>query len=143
MSTDIQIGASSWRRVEVGRVLKLETGTLATIVEIIDHKRALVDGPSSDPKLATARTTVSFANTLLTPLVIENLPRGARTGAVKKAWEKSEIDAKWKEGNWAKKQLQQERRQSLTDFDRFKVMRLKKQRRFEERKALAKIKASA
>ena len=43
----------------------------------------------------------------------------------------------------AKKQLQQERRQSLTDFDRFKVMRLKKQRRFEERKALAKIKAAA
>ncbi|KAK0633104.1 ribosomal protein L14-domain-containing protein [Immersiella caudata] len=143
MSTDIQIGASSWRRVEVGRVLKLETGTLATIVEIIDHKRALVDGPSSDPKLATARTTVSFANTLLTPLVIENLPRGARTGAVKKAWEKSEVDSKWKAGNWAKKQLQQERRQSLTDFDRFKVMRLKKQRRFEERKALAKIKAAA
>ena len=37
--SEIQIGASSWRRVEVGRVLKLETGTLATIVEIIDHKR--------------------------------------------------------------------------------------------------------
>jgi len=105
--------------------------------------QALVDGPSSDPKLASARGTISFSNTLLTPLVIANLPRGARSGAVKKAWEKAEIDAKWKEGNWAKKQLQQERRQSLTDFDRFKVMRLKKQRRFEERKALAKIKASA
>lgn len=53
------------------------------------------------------------------------------------------MDSKWKESNWAKKQLQQERRQSLTDFDRFKVMRLKKQRRFEERKALAKIRAAA
>lgn len=105
--------------------------------------QALVDGPSADPKLATARTTVSFSNTLLTPLVIEKLPRGARTGAVKSAWEKAEIDSKWKAGNWAKKQEQQERRRSLTDFDRFKVMRLKKQRRFEERKALAKIKASA
>ncbi|KAK0655792.1 ribosomal protein L14-domain-containing protein [Cercophora newfieldiana] len=143
MSAEISIGASSWRRIEVGRVLKLETGTLAAIVEIIDHKRALVDGPSSDSKLVTPRTTISFANTLLTPLVIENLPRGARTTAVQNAWAKAEIDAKWKEGNWAKKQLQQERRQSLTDFDRFKVMRLKKQRRFEERKALAKIKASA
>ncbi|KAK1750234.1 ribosomal protein L14-domain-containing protein [Echria macrotheca] len=141
--SDIQIGASSWRRVEVGRVLKLESGSLAVIVEIIDHKRALVDGPSSDPKLATARTTVSFADTLLTPIVIENLPRGARTGAVKKAWEKAEVDAKWKESNWAKKALQQERRKSLTDFDRFKLMRLRKQRRFEERKALAKIKATA
>ncbi|KAK3363353.1 ribosomal protein L14-domain-containing protein [Lasiosphaeria hispida] len=140
---EIKIGASSWRNVEVGRVLKLENGTLAAIVEIIDHKRALVDGPSSDPQLAAPRGTVSLSNTLLTPLVIEKLPRGARSGAVKKAWEKSEIDAKWKAGNWAKKQLQQERRRSLTDFDRFKVMRLKKQRRFEERKALAKIKASA
>ena len=36
---DIQIGASSWRQIEVGRVLKLETGSLAVIVEIIDHKR--------------------------------------------------------------------------------------------------------
>jgi large subunit ribosomal protein L14e len=36
-----------------------------------------------------------------------------------------------------------ERRKGLTDFDRFKVLRLKKQRRFEERKALAKVKASA
>ncbi|KAK3395543.1 ribosomal protein L14-domain-containing protein [Sordaria brevicollis] len=140
---DIQIGSSAWRLVEVGRVLKLEGGSLATIVEIVDHKRVLVDGPSSDSKLASPRGVVSLSKTLLTPLVIEKLPRGARTGAVKKAWEAAGIDAKWKESNWAKKSLQQERRKALTDFDRFKVMRLKKQRRFEERKALAKIKASA
>ncbi|KAJ4409951.1 hypothetical protein N0V85_004036 [Neurospora sp. IMI 360204] len=140
---DIQIGSSAWRLVEVGRVLKLEGGSLATIVEIVDHKRVLVDGPSSDPKLAAPRGVVSLSKTLLTSLVVEKLPRGARTGAVKKAWEAAGIDAKWKETNWAKKQLQQERRKALTDFDRFKVMRLKKQRRFEERKALAKVKASA
>jgi len=143
MSSQIEIGASSWRRVEVGRVLKLETGSLATIVEIIDHKRVLVDGPSSDPKLATPRGAVSLSRTLLTPIVIEKLPRGARSGAVKKAWEAAGVDAKWKESNWAKKSLQQERRKALTDFDRFKVMRLKKQRRFEEHKALAKVKATA
>ncbi|KAL2023566.1 hypothetical protein VTK56DRAFT_2174 [Thermocarpiscus australiensis] len=140
---EINVAATSWRRVEVGRVLKLEDGRLATIVEIIDHKRALVDGPSSDPKLATPRGIVQLSRTLLTPIVIEKLPRGARTGAVKKAWEAAGVDAKWKETNWAKKQVQQELRKSLTDFDRFKVMRLKKQRRFEERKALAKIKAAA
>jgi large subunit ribosomal protein L14e len=39
--------------------------------------------------------------------------------------------------------VQQERRKALTDFERFKVMRLKKQRRFEERKALTKVKAAA
>ncbi|KAL2262943.1 hypothetical protein VTK26DRAFT_8869 [Humicola hyalothermophila] len=140
---EINIGATSWRRVEVGRVLKLESGSLAAIVEIIDHKRALVDGPSSDPKLATPRSVVSFSRALLTPIVLEKLPRGARSPVVKKAWEAAGVDAKWHESNWAKKQLQQERRQSLTDFDRFKVMRLKKQRRFEERKALAKIRAAA
>lgn len=80
---------------------------------------------------------------LLSGLVIEKLPRGARQTALRKCWEKSEIDAKWKESNWAKKRAQMERRKNLTDFDRFKVMRLKKQRRFEERKALAKIRASA
>lgn len=37
--SSIDIGATSWRRVQVGRVLKLESGSLATIVEIIDHKR--------------------------------------------------------------------------------------------------------
>ncbi|KAK4162000.1 ribosomal protein L14-domain-containing protein [Cladorrhinum sp. PSN259] len=140
---DINIGATSWRRVEVGRVLKLESGSLATIVEIIDHKRALVDGPSTDAKLATARGPIQLSKTLLTPIVIDKLPRGARTGAVKKFWEAAGVDAKWAETNWAKKQEKQEKRQALTDFDRFKVMRLKKQRRFEERKALAKIKASA
>ncbi len=53
------------------------------------------------------------------------------------------MDYQWKDSNWAKKRLQVERRTQLTDFDRFKVLRLKKQRRFEERKALAKIKTSA
>jgi large subunit ribosomal protein L14e len=105
--------------------------------------QALVDGPSSDAKLATPRGIVQLSRTLLTPIVIEKLPRGARSGAVKKAWESAGVDSKWSESNWAKKQLQQERRQSLTDFDRFKVMRLKKQRRFEERKALAKVRAAA
>jgi large subunit ribosomal protein L14e len=73
---------------------------------------------------------------------VEGLPRGARRATVKKHWEKNEIDSKWKETNWFKRRQQMQRRKELTDFDRFKVMRLKKQRRFEERKALAKIKAS-
>jgi large subunit ribosomal protein L14e len=102
-----------------------------------------VDGPSAKPELAVPRHTISLTDVLLSSLVIEKLPFGARTGAVKTAWEKQEIDSKWTETNWAKKRDQKERRKALSDFDRFKVMRLKKQRRFEERKALAKVKASA
>ncbi|KAG6032393.1 hypothetical protein E4U30_001713 [Claviceps sp. LM220 group G6] len=142
------IEGSNWRLVEVGRVVAINgdhpyAGRLAAIVEIIDHKRVLVDGPSADPALSVPRQSVPLAKCLLSQFVVEGLLRGSRNGIVKKLWEKNEIDAKWKESNWAKKRDQIQRRKNLTDFDRFKVMRLKKQRRFEERKALAKVKASA
>ncbi|PSR90732.1 60S ribosomal protein L14-A-like protein [Coniella lustricola] len=144
---DISIVATEWRTVQVGRIVVLqsgaEAGRLAAIVEIVDHKRALIDGPSSDSALQVTRQLVSFSNVVLTDFVVASLPRGARTTTVKKFWEKAEIDKKWKESNWAKKRDQQSKRAGLTDFDRFKVLRLKKQRRFEERKALAKVKASA
>ncbi|OAA61611.1 ribosomal protein l14 [Niveomyces insectorum RCEF 264] len=146
---DATIVGSKWRLVEVGRVVLIQgsgpfTGRLATIVEIVDHKRALVDGPATEANPGgVPRQAVSLADTLLTGIVIEKLSRGARTGTVKAAWEKADVDGQWKVSNWYKKRLQNERRKALTDFDRFKVMRLKKQRRFEERKALAKIKASA
>ncbi|KAL1887510.1 hypothetical protein Sste5346_010171 [Sporothrix stenoceras] len=145
---DATIIGSKWRLVEVGRVVLLQSGPsagrLAAIVEIIDHKRVLVDGPASDANPGgVARQAVALADVLLTAIVVEKLPRAARSGAVKAAWEKSEVDSKWTATNWYKKRVQNERRKALTDFDRFKVLRLKKQRRFEERKALAKVKASA
>ncbi|GJN67608.1 ribosomal protein L14 [Purpureocillium lilacinum] len=142
------IEGSNWRLVEVGRVVLINgdhpfAGGLATIVEIIDHKRVLIDGPSSVPALAVPRQAIALSKCLLSQFVIEGLLRGSRHGTVKKQWEKAQIDAKWKESNWAKKREQAQRRKALTDFERFQVMRLKKQARFEERKALAKIKASA
>ncbi|KJZ75876.1 hypothetical protein HIM_04700 [Hirsutella minnesotensis 3608] len=142
------IEGSNWRLVEVGRVVVINgdhpfAGGLATIVEIVDHKRVLVDGPSADSELAVPRQSVPLSKCLLSQFTVDGLIRGMRHGAVKKLWEKNGIDAKWKESNWAKKRDQIKRRKNLTDFDRFKVMRLKKQRRFEERKALAKIRASA
>ncbi|KAK2075272.1 hypothetical protein P8C59_009412 [Phyllachora maydis] len=139
---DLTVSNPQWKTVEVGRVVVTPSGSLAAIVEIIDHKRALVDGPASDETLATPRGAVSLANVLLTPITIAKLTRGARTPTVKKVWESEEVEKKWAATNWAKKREQQQKRKALTDFERFKVLRLKKQRRFEERKALAKVKAS-
>merc|ERR1712230_289196 len=128
---DAEIKASSWRLVEVGRVVLIAEGPaegkLAAIVEIIDHKRALIDGPSTDTKTAVPRQSIALSKVILTPLVLE----------------KAGIEAKWQESAWAKKRSQKERRKALTDFERFKVMRLRKQQRFEVRKSLAKVKASA
>ncbi|KAL5353347.1 hypothetical protein ACLOAV_001383 [Pseudogymnoascus australis] len=144
---DAEIKASSWRLVEVGRIVLIDGGSqdgkLATIVEIIDHKRVLIDGPSTDTKTAVPRQSIALARLILTPLVLEKLPRGSRTGTVKAAWEKAGIEAKWQESAWAKKRAQKERRRALTDFERFKVLRLRKQARFEVRKSLAKVKAAA
>lgn len=103
----------------------------------------LIDGPSTDASKTVPRQALPLAKLILTPLVIEKLPRASRTGNVRKAWEKAEIDAKWKESAWAKKQSQREKRRALTDFERFKVMRLRKQSRFEVRKAVAKVRAAA
>ncbi|KAL2042611.1 hypothetical protein N7G274_004370 [Stereocaulon virgatum] len=144
---EIEIKASQWRLVEVGRVVLFThgpyTGRLATIVEIIDHKRALVDGPSKKEHASVPRQAVSLHNLIITPIVIPKLPRQAGRGAVARAWEKEEVESKWEESAWAKRREQREKRRNLSDFDRFKVLRLKKQARFEIRKAHAKAKATA
>ncbi|KAH8815553.1 ribosomal protein L14-domain-containing protein [Xylogone sp. PMI_703] len=136
---DADIQTSSWRLVEVGRVVLGETGAiegkLAAIVEIIDHKRVLIDSPS------VPRQPVSLADVTLTPLLL-TIPRSARSGVVNAQWEEDSIDAKWAESAWAKKRDQRERRQALTDFERFQVMRLKKQESAAVQVSLAKVKAT-
>lgn len=44
-----------------------------------------------------------------------------------RAWEKNEVQKKWDESVWAKRREQREKRRGLTDFERFKVLRLRKQ----------------
>ncbi|KAL1955809.1 hypothetical protein VTO42DRAFT_8048 [Malbranchea cinnamomea] len=143
----IDITQSPWKLVEVGRVVLIRrgpyTGKIAAIVEIIDHKRVLVDGPSGNKDQVVPRQSIPLAHVTLTSIVIPKLPRAAGTGPVSRLWEKNEIDQKWSESSYAKKKAQQERRRNLTDFERFKVMRLKKQARYEIQKAYAKARAAA
>lgn len=87
----------------------------------------LVDGPSGQENKVVPRHALALAHATLTPFTIPKLPRAAGTGPVKKLWEKEEIDEKWEQSSWAKKKAQMDRRKNLTDFERFKVMRLKKQ----------------
>lgn len=89
--------------------------------------QVLVDGPSSLENKIVPRHALALAHATLTPFTIPKLPRAAGTGPVKKLWEKEDIDEKWAQSSFAKKKAQMERRRNLTDFERFKVMRLKKQ----------------
>ena len=115
------------RFVEIGRVAYVafgpDQGKLCAIVDIIDGTRALVDGPCS----GIARKAMPFKKLHLTKYVIK-VPHSARTGIIKKAWEKAEINKQWEESTWAKKLVAREKRADLTDFDRFKLMKAKQTR---------------
>lgn len=133
MSAYSTVKTANWRSVEVGRVVLINsTKELATIVEIIDQSRVLIDGPK------VQRQAIALAKTVLTPLVLSSLPRGSRTGTVAKKWAAAEIDSKWAATSWAKKIAAKNRRAELTDFERFQVLVLKKQRRYAVKKAVAK-----
>ncbi|OCK82162.1 60S ribosomal protein L14 [Lepidopterella palustris CBS 459.81] len=147
MAENIDVKSTNWRLVEVGRVVifsegKLE-GRLAAIVEIVDHKRVLVDGPSSVKDKLVVRTIAPLNKLSLTPHVIKGLPRGAGNGALRKLWESEEVEKKFEQSNWSQSRSRFAKRKQLNDFERFKVMKLRKQARFEVQKSLAQIRAKA
>jgi len=107
------------------------------IAEIIDHNRAIIDGPTTN----VARQSYQFKHLSLTPFCLTKLPRAAGSGVVKKQMEQEAIVEKWEKSGWATKRAAFEQRRSLNDFARFNVMVAKKQRRDVVRKALAKSKA--
>ncbi|XP_071785723.1 large ribosomal subunit protein eL14-like [Asterias amurensis] len=115
------------RFVEIGRVAFMAVGKnrgkLCAIVDVIDQKRALVDGPCSD----FPRQQIRLKKLHLTTFKIR-IPHSARTATVRKAWEKADIQKKWLGTTWAKKLAAKKRRADMTDFDRYKLMRAKQKR---------------
>ncbi|KAH7910972.1 ribosomal protein L14-domain-containing protein [Hygrophoropsis aurantiaca] len=126
------------RFVEVGRVVLLKAGPsagkIAVIAEIIDHNRAIIDGPLTE----VPRQSFPYRHLTLTPLSLTKLPRAAGTGVIRKHLEKEGTIAKWENSSWAKNRAAIEKRRSLNDFERFGVMLAKKARRDVVRKAVAK-----
>jgi len=53
------------------------------------------------------------------------IPHSAREKTLKKAWIKGEVQKKWDESSWAKKLRNSTAKASMTDLDRFKLMRAK------------------
>jgi len=61
--------------------------------------QALIDGPTT----SVPRQSFSYRHLILTPYTLAKLPRGAGTGAIKKAVEKAGVMEKWGQSGWAKK----------------------------------------
>ncbi|KAE9397616.1 hypothetical protein BT96DRAFT_859857 [Gymnopus androsaceus JB14] len=129
------------RFVEVGRVVLLKSGPfagkIAVIAEIIDHKRAIIDGPTT----GVPRQSFPYKHLTLTPISVAKLPRGARSGIVKKVLDAEGTVAKWEGSKWAEKRQAMEKRRNMNDFARFEVMLEKKRRRDIVRKSVKAAKA--
>merc|ERR1712179_347767 len=111
--------------VEIGRVAVLmdgpNNGKIATIVNVIDQNRVLIDGPTVE------RQAYRIKNLHLTPL-ITRFPFDAKSKIVLEAWEKDGITEKWEESPWAKRMSMKAKRATLNDFDRFKLNKAKSAR---------------
>ena len=115
------------RFVEVGRVIVINygplAGKLAVIVDILTTTKVIIQGL----KGGVRRQELSLRRVTLTDYKI-NIKRGAKREEVFKAIDEYKLDEKFKNTIFAKKCQLRQKRANLTDFDRFKVMRLRQKR---------------
>merc|ERR1712039_572069 len=123
------------RFVEPGRLALITygpcAGKMCTVVDIVDQKRVVVDGPKS--VTGVPRHMMPVKRLSLTDMCTK-IPRGAREKTLRLALEKDEVMKKWSETAWAKK------RASMTDFERFKLMVARRNRAKEVKSVIKKTK---
>eukprot|EP01083_Nonionella_stella_P087559 243648_1 len=117
------------RYVEVGRVVLInhgpEAGKLATVIDIVDQNKCLIEGP--EEVTGVARQVISYKRIALTDHKVK-IQRSARAKQLKAAWKEGDVLTQWAGSTWAKKLDNKKKRAALSDFDRFKVMVAKKQK---------------
>ncbi len=105
--------------------LKHQTDSFLLYDPLLLTRQAIIDSPTT----GVSRQAFPFKHLTLTKLSVPGLPRGAGSTAVKKFFDRAGVAEKWSQSGWAKKRAAVKTRRSLSDFDRFNVMLLKKQRR--------------
>ena len=100
-------------------------GKIATIVDVVDQARALVDGPYS--VTGVRRQTIPTRNLSLTSIIVP-IARGVREGVLRKHLDSEKVLEQWRATGWARKAARHEQRTKLSDFQRFQLMMLRKQR---------------
>jgi large subunit ribosomal protein L14e len=106
---------------------------LVVIVDFVDYTRVLVDGLDKFP-----RCIFPLKRLTLTRLRLPIL-RGCRTGTLAKAAKAYDLDSKWTATKVYQKMERFNKRKETTDFDRFKIMVLRKQRSYDVKKLAKKL----
>merc|ERR1712025_7908 len=115
--------------LQIGSIVRVNYGEdlnkLATVVDIIDSGRLLVEGPEN-----------------LTGVGV-GITRNARQKQLNKAWKDAGIQEKWDKSAYAKTLKRRATRAALNDFDRFKVMLARKSKSQKLAGAVRKMRKSA
>jgi len=111
------------RFVQIGRVARVNYGPLegkiATIVDILNSKRVLIDGEGIN------RQVIPIARLQLTKQVLQ-VGRGVRTGKLRSTLSKLNVQKTFDESALGRSYSRQARREQLSDFERFKVLSLRR-----------------
>jgi large subunit ribosomal protein L14e len=107
----------------VGRVVRINFGTLegklATIVDILNDKRVLIDGESIQ------RQVIPIRRLQLTKHILK-VGRGVRTGKLKAVLAKEKVQEQFENSALGKGYARQARREQLNDFERYKVLAIRR-----------------
>merc|ERR1712070_184357 len=115
------------RFVEPGRLCRISYGAdvnkMCTIIDIIDEKRVVVDGPASLTGVMRQPMPIKWLN--LTDFKSE-LKRGSKEKALKSALKESDALASFTKSGWGAKIAAKAKKATLTDYERFRLMLAKK-----------------
>nr|ANM86183.1 60S ribosomal protein L14-1 [Stygiella incarcerata] len=132
------------RFVQLGRVCYGQfgpaEGKLCVVINILDQNRVLVDGPEATT--GVKRQIYPLRWLMLTDYIVD-IGVEPKHATLVKAFEKAEVEKKWKASAWGKKVMAREIKAKMTDFDRFKVHVLKKKRNQLVARELKKLKKAA
>merc|ERR1711918_69442 len=93
---------------------------MGTVIDIVDLRRVLIDGPRS--VTGVNRQVIKTDRLNLTDIVVEGLSHGCKITKLQKAWKDQEIMNEWLSTAWAYKLDKKRARAEASDFDRFKLM---------------------
>ena len=130
------------RHIEIGRLCYIRLGDNAgktcVIVDLVDQKRLLVDGPHC----GLARQVIRLKNLAITDLKVK-IARGCKTNVVRAALTKEDIANKFLQTSLSKKAEAKKAKAALGDFDRFKLRVAKTAHNRKIRSAVRKLKKSS
>lgn len=112
--------------LELGRVVYINYGPLAgkpaVVVDIVNGSKVVIDGPG----LGIDRQVISVRRLELTKFKLGNFKKADKRSELKKKIEEFDLLNRFNSCGVGKRIVKQQKRAALTDFDRFKVMVLKR-----------------